>query len=44
VPYGDRREKDRDTIDRWAKAEGVDLESRAEEARQKLRNVDRARE
>jgi hypothetical protein len=43
-PYEDRRERDRDTIRRWAEGEGVDLASRAEKARQKLRNMDRARE
>jgi len=44
MPYDDRRGRDRDTIRRWADGEGVDLDIRAEEARQKLRNVDRARE
>jgi hypothetical protein len=36
VPYEDRRRQDRDTIERWAEAEGVDLEGEAERARQKL--------
>jgi hypothetical protein len=44
VPYEERRQQDRDTIERWAKSEGVDLDSRAQKAKQKLRNVDRARE
>jgi hypothetical protein len=26
VPYEDRRQQDRGTIERWAEAEGVDLE------------------
>ena len=43
VPYKDRRQHDRDTIERWAEAEGVDLEGEAEQAKEKLRNVDRAR-
>ena len=30
MPYEDRREQDRDTIERWAEAEGVDLEGEAE--------------
>jgi hypothetical protein len=38
------QDRDKDTIQRWADGEGVDLEGRAEEAKQKLRNVDRARE
>ena len=42
-PYEDQREGDRDTIERWAKAEGADLEIEAMRAREKLRNVDRAR-
>jgi len=42
----DEREQahDRDIIDRWAEAEGVDMEGEAERAREKLRTVDRARE
>ena len=43
-PYENRREDDRDTVERWAKAEGADLENEAQRAKQKLRNVDRARE
>jgi hypothetical protein len=45
VPYEDRRQQDRGTIERWAEAEGVDLEGEAERAKekQKLMNVDRAR-
>jgi hypothetical protein len=39
----ERREGDRDTIERWARAEGTDLENEAQKAKQKLRNVDRAR-
>lgn len=39
-----RREEDRDTIERWARAEGTDLENEAYRAREKLRTVDRARE
>ena len=35
--------RDRDTVERWAEAEGVDLEGEAERAKEKLRNVDRAR-
>ena len=42
APYEDRRKRDRDAIERWAEAEGVDLEGEAERAREKLRNVDRA--
>lgn len=42
--YEDRREGDRDTIERWARAEGADLDNEAERAKAKLRNVDRARE
>jgi hypothetical protein len=44
VPYEDRREEVRGTIEGWAKAEDVDLENRAHRAKEKLRNVDRARE
>jgi hypothetical protein len=36
--------QDRDVIDSWARAEGVDLEGEAELGREKLRTVDRARE
>jgi hypothetical protein len=45
VPYEDRRQQDRGIIERWAEAEGVDLEGEAERAKekQKLMNVDRAR-
>ena len=43
-PYEDRRERDREAIERWAEAEGVDMEGEAERAREKLRTVDRARE
>jgi hypothetical protein len=39
-----QRAKDRDTVDRWEKAEGVDLENEAQRAREKLEAVDRARE
>jgi hypothetical protein len=42
VPYEHQRQQDRDTIERWAKAEGVDMEGEAQRAMQKLRNVDRA--
>jgi hypothetical protein len=31
-----------DTIERWAKAEGADLENEAQRAKEKLRHVDRA--
>lgn len=44
VPYEDRRKHDRDVIKRWAEAEGVDLDGETERAKEKLRNVDRARE
>jgi hypothetical protein len=44
VPCEDRRKHDRDVIERWAEAEGVDLEGEPERAKEKLRNVDRARE
>ena len=37
------RARDRDTVKRWAKAGGVDLEGEAERAREKLRSVNRAR-
>jgi hypothetical protein len=33
---------DRDTVERWATAEGADLETEAQKARQKLMNVGRA--
>ncbi len=36
---GDQR--DRDTVDGWARAEGADLESEAQRAKQKLRDVGR---
>jgi hypothetical protein len=39
-----QRARDRDTIERWAEAEGVGLEGEAHTAKQKRRNVDRARE
>jgi hypothetical protein len=39
-----QRARDRDTIERWAEATGTDLEIEAQRAKQKLRNVDRARE
>jgi hypothetical protein len=35
-------DRDRDTIQRWTKAEVADLENEAERAKAKLRNVDRA--
>jgi hypothetical protein len=38
----DRRKHDRDAIETWSEAEGVDMEGEAERAREKLRNVDRA--
>jgi hypothetical protein len=44
VPYEHQRKQDRETIERWAKAEGVDLENEAQRAKQKLRNVYRVRE
>ena len=44
MPYEDRRKHDRDVIKRWAEAEGVDLDGETERAKEKLRNVDRARE
>jgi hypothetical protein len=34
--------QDRDTVERWARAEGVDLENGAERAMAKLRNVNGA--
>jgi hypothetical protein len=40
-PYEDRRREDRDAIERWAQAGGVDLEGEAERAREKLRNAGR---
>ena len=43
APYEDRRQEDKGTIERWARAEGTDLENEAHKARQKLRNVDRPR-
>jgi hypothetical protein len=36
------RARDRDTVNRWARAEGTDLETEAERAKAKLRNVDQA--
>jgi hypothetical protein len=36
--------RDRDTVERWARAEGVDLQNEAERAREKLRTVVRQRE
>jgi hypothetical protein len=46
APWGElgrtQRTRDRDTVKRWAKTAGVDLE--AERAKEKLRNMDRARE
>jgi hypothetical protein len=42
VPYEDRRQQDRGTIERWAEVEGVDLKGEAERTKEKLRNVDRA--
>jgi hypothetical protein len=39
-----QRARDRDAIERWAEAEGADLENEAERAKAKLRSVDRARE
>jgi hypothetical protein len=44
TPYEDRRKQDRDEIVRWARAEGVGMDIEAEKAKQKLMNVDRARE
>jgi hypothetical protein len=38
------RAQDRDTVQRWAEAEGASLEIEAERAKAKLGNVDRARE
>ena len=43
-PYEGGREEDRAAIERWARAEDADLENEAQKAKQKLRNVDRARE
>jgi hypothetical protein len=39
-----QRVRDRDTVERWVKAEGADLDNEAQRAQQKLWNVDRARE
>jgi transposase-like protein len=39
-----QRVRDRDTVERWVKAEGADLDNEARRAQQKLWNVDRARE
>lgn len=44
VPYEQRREEDKGTIERWAKAEGVDLDTEAQRAKQKLIRVNGARE
>ena len=41
-PYEEKRQQDRDAIERWAKAEGADLEYEAQRAKQKLMHVDRA--
>jgi hypothetical protein len=35
--------RDRDTIERWLRAGGVDLDGEAERAKVTLRNMDRAR-
>jgi hypothetical protein len=35
--------RDRDAIERWAKAEGADLENEAQRAKQKLSRVNGAR-
>jgi hypothetical protein len=40
----EQRVRDRDAIERWARAEGADLENESERAKTKLRNVNRARE
>jgi hypothetical protein len=37
-----RRARDRDTIERWARARGMDLDTEAERAKAKLRSVDQA--
>jgi hypothetical protein len=37
-----QRSQDRDTVERWQRAEGTDLSVEAERAREKLRGVDRA--
>jgi hypothetical protein len=37
--YEDRREQDRDVIDSWAQAEGVDLDIEAQKAKLKLSRV-----
>ena len=41
APEGEQT-RDRDAIERWARAGSVDLENEAQEAKQKCRNVDRA--
>jgi hypothetical protein len=38
---GEQRGRDRDTVGRWTRAEGVDLEGEAQRARAKLAGVDR---
>jgi hypothetical protein len=43
VPYEEKREDDRDTIERLTKAEGTDLENAAQRAKQKLSRVNGAR-
>jgi hypothetical protein len=40
-PVGEDAQRGQDTIERWAKAEGANLENEAQRAKQKLRNVDR---
>ena len=44
VPYEERRGEDHETIERWARPEGADLENEAQRAKVKLRTVDRTRE
>ena len=39
LPDGEQAARDRDTVDRWARAEGADLDGDAEHARQKLVDV-----
>lgn len=41
VAFEDQRQGDRDMVERWAEAAGVDLEGEAEKARQKLLDVGR---
>ncbi len=38
---GERKARDLDTADRWARAEGADSDGEAEKARQKLGNMSR---